>query len=287
VSNSVVPFARPGRPGDVQAATVGDRAGTVRVTWTPSADNGRPVTRYVVAAGGRSADVAEGTAATLDGFGAGETVRVEVRAVNEAGDGEAGTATARTVAEPVVTVTGASTTFNTATVTFSVDAGGGTAACSVSADNGGDPAKGSCSSLKLNNLKPSTDYTFTVTAKNAAGTATASRKVATDALFGTATCNNGDSGAEATYCNEDRDGRNGNEIFAVPDQRGEQVGWARPGTRLEAYCKKSGDEVYAYIYNNEKRSTTWIQVNYEGRNYIPWAWLNLDGGDDLADLPNC
>ena len=45
--------------------------------------------------------------------------------------------------------------------------------------------------------------------------------------------------------------------------------------------------MYAYIYNNDKRSTTWIQVDYKGKNYIPWAWLNLDGGDDLADLPNC
>ena len=288
VSNSVVPFARPGRPGDVQAATVGDQAGAIRVTWSPAADNGRPVTRYVVAAGGRSTDVAQGTAATLNGFGAGETVRVEVRAVTEAGDGEPGTATARTVAEPVVTMTGASATFNTATVTFSVDAGGGTAACSVQADNGGGSANGSCSSLRLSNLKPSTEYTFTVTARNAAGSATGTRRVSTDALFGTATCNNGQNGDTATYCDRDVDGRNGNEIFAVTRQDDDrQVGWARPGTRLEAYCKKSGEEVYAYIYNKHKRSTTWIQVNYQGRNYIPWAWLNLDGGDDLADLPNC
>ncbi len=288
VSNSVVPFAEPGRPGDVQAATVGDQPGTVRVTWSPSADNGRPVGKYVVTAAGRSTDVTEGTAATLNGFGAGETVRVEVRAVTEAGESEPGTATARTVAKPVVTVTGASTTFNTATVTFSVDAGGGTAACSVAADNGGGSADGSCSSLKLSKLKPSTKYTFTVTAKNAAGTTTGTRSASTKALYGTATCKNGQDGATATYCDRDVEGRNGNEIFSVTRQDNDkQVGWARPGTRLQAYCKRSGEEVYAYIYNNDKRSTTWIQVNYEGKNYIPWAWLNLDGGDDLADLPNC
>jgi hypothetical protein len=28
-------------------------------------------------------------------------------------------------------------------------------------------------------------------------------------------------------------------------------------------------------------------VNYAGRNYIPWAWLNLDGGDDINSLPTC
>ena len=287
VSNSVVPFAKPGRPGDVQAATVGDRAGTVRVTWSPSADNGRPVTRYVVTAGGRSTDVTDGTAATLTGFGAGETVRVEVRAVTEAGDGEPGAATARTVAKPVVTITGAAATFNTATVTFSVDAGGGSASCSVEASAGGGSADGSCSSLKLGKLRPSTDYTFTVTARNAAGEATGSRKVSTEALYGTATCINGEDGETATYCDKDVDGRNGNEIFAVPDQNGRQVGWVKTGTRLQAYCKKNGDDVDSYIYNDRKRSKTWIQVNYEGKNYIPWAWLNLDGGDDLADLPDC
>jgi hypothetical protein len=118
--------------------------------------------------------------------------------------------------------------------------------------------------------------------------ATGRRTVATKALYGTATCKNGENGETATYCDRDVEGRNGNEIFSVTRQDNDkQVGWARPGTRLQAYCKKSGEEVYAYIYNNDKRSTTWIQVNYEGKNYIPWAWLNLDGGDDLADLPNC
>ncbi|HEU4349386.1 MAG TPA: hypothetical protein VFR35_16540, partial [Actinoplanes sp.] len=288
VSNSVVPFAKPSKPGDVRAATVGDKAGTVSVTWSPSADNGRPITKYVVTAGGRSTDVTDGTAATLDGFGAGETVAAEVRAVNEAGAGDPGPATARTVAKPTVTLTGSSSTFNTATVTFSVDAGGGTATCRISADNGGGSATGKCSSLRLTNLRPSTDYTFTVTATNAAGSAAEARALATKALYGTATCVNGAEGDTATYCDRDVDGRNGNEIFSVPRQdNARQVGWARPGTRLQAYCKRSGEEVYAYIYNKHKRSTVWIQVDYQGRNYIPWAWLNLDGGDDPAVLPNC
>ncbi|MFC3742381.1 fibronectin type III domain-containing protein [Paractinoplanes deccanensis] len=286
VSASVVPFTAPGKPEGVDAATVGDQAGTISVAWQPSADNGRAITKYVVKAGDKSLDVTAGTAATLTGFESGVNVAVEVRAVNEAGESEPGTATARTVASPKVTVTGVTATFNTATVAFSVDAGGGTASCSVAASGGGT-AKGSCSSLKISGLKPSTSYTFTVTATNAAGTVQARSTKTTANLYGTATCNNGEEGDTATYCNKDVDGRNGNEIFAVASQDGKQVGWAKPGTRLQAYCKKAGQEVYAYIYNNEKRSTWWIQVNYEGKNYIPWAWLNLDGGDDLNDLPNC
>ncbi|WP_203786732.1 fibronectin type III domain-containing protein [Paractinoplanes rishiriensis] len=286
VSGSVVPYNKPGKPEGVDAATVGDRAGAIQVSWQAAAENGRAITKYVVAAGGRSTDVT-GMSTTLTGFGAGENVAVEVRAVNEAGEGAPGTATARTVAAPKVTVTGVTTTFNTATVAFSVDAGGASnTTCSVAASGAGT-ASGSCSSLTVKSLKPSTSYDFTVTAKNAAGTVTAKSTKTTAALFGTATCTNGAEGDTATYCDRDVSGRNGNEIFAVTSQDGTQVGWAKPGTRLQAYCKKRGTEIYAYIYNDHKRSTWWVQVNYEGKNYIPWAWLNLDGGDDINVLPTC
>ena len=289
ISNSVVPFTKPDRTAAVDAATVGDQAGAIRVTWAAPAENGRPITRYVVTAGGRAADVAGGNSVTLTGFAAGETVAVEVRAVNEAGAGDPGTATARTVDRPTVTITGSSATFNTATVMFSVAAGGGTAGCSITANNSGGSASGSCSSLTVRGLKPSTAYSFTVSAKNAAGTATASRRQTTQALYGTATCNNGSQGDTTHYCDADVPGRNGNEIFSVTQQdNNKQVGWARPGTRLQAHCRRAGEEVYAYIYNDDKRSTWWVQINYGGgRPYIPWAWLNLDGGDNINDLPTC
>jgi len=289
VSGSVVPFTKPGRPEGVDAATVGDQAGVIAVAWQGAQDNGRAITRYVVRAGGKSTEVTDGTETTLGGFGSGATVAVEVRAVNEAGDSEPGTATARTVAPPRVTITGVNPTFNSATVSLSVDAGGGQANCTVVASGGGGTASGACTSLRVSKLKPSTKYTFTVTAKNAAGTVTAKPTATTDALFGTATCKNGEEGETATYCDKDvPDARNGNEVFRVVRQdNDQQVGWAEPGTRLQAYCKRAGEEVYAYIYNKEKRSTWWVQVNYSGKNFIPWAWLNLDGGDDLSDLPTC
>ncbi|MFB9335544.1 fibronectin type III domain-containing protein [Actinoplanes octamycinicus] len=287
VSNSVVPFTKPGKPENVEAATVGTKAGTIKVTWAAPADNGRPISKYVVKAGGRSTDVTGGTSVTLDGFGAGENVTVEVIAVNEGGESEAGSATARTVAKPTITVTGVDTTFNTATVKLSVDAGGGTATCAL-AVSGGTGSNGSCSSLKATKLAPSTKYTFTVKASNAAGEVTKTATGTTEALYGTATCINGSTGDQKTYCNKDVDGRNGNEIFKVTKQDDDQqAGWVANGTRLQTYCKKSGEEVYAYVYNNDKRSTWWIQIDYKGKTYIPWAWLNLDGGDDLDNLPTC
>ncbi|GIJ23879.1 hypothetical protein Vlu01_45030 [Micromonospora lutea] len=286
VSNTVVPFTVPGEPVELRASTVADQPGTVAVQWSPAVANGRPVTGYVVEVGDKRSEVTD-TRATVGGLGDGQNVTVRVRAVNEAGEGAEATTTARTVAAPRVTVTGSSATATAATVTFTVDAGGGEATCTLSRP--GEPAKsGPCSSITMSGLTPGTSYTFTVTATNAAGSGTATKAQQTDALYGIATCENGDSGAEASYCDRDRDGRNGNEIFSVPRQDNDrQAGWAKPGTRLKAYCKQRGEEVYAYIYNNEKRSTWWVQVEYSGRNYIPWAWLNLEGGDDIDVLPTC
>ncbi|MFJ5618648.1 fibronectin type III domain-containing protein [Micromonospora sp. NPDC093243] len=286
VSNTVVPYAAPQRPADLRASTVPNQPGTVAVQWSPAEPNGRPVTKYLLDVGGRSSEVTD-TQATVSGLGNGQNVTVKVKAVNEAGPGPEATATARTVAEPRITVTGSSATATAATVSFTVDAGGGQAACSLSTP--GEPAKtGACSSITMSGLTPGTAYTFTVTASNAAGKDTVTRAQSTDALYGIATCRNGAAGETATYCDKDVSGRNGNEVFSVARQDNDrQVGWAKPGTRLKAYCKKSGEEVYAYIYNNEKRSTWWVQIEYSGKNYIPWAWLNLEGGDNINVLPTC
>ncbi|MFI2714257.1 fibronectin type III domain-containing protein [Micromonospora sp. NPDC018662] len=285
VSNTVVPFTVPKAPTELRASTVADQPGTIAVQWSPAVENGRPVTKYVVEAGGKTVEVTD-VRATVGGLGNGQNVTVTVKAVNEAGAGGEATTTARTVAAPRVTVTGSSADATSVTVTFTVDAGGGKAACTAA--TGGKSATGSCSSLRVTGLTPGTAYTVTLTASNAAGKGTATRAQTTDPLYGIATCKNGPDGDQRTYCDKDVSGRNGNEIFKVTQQDDDrQAGWVPDGHRLRTYCKAKGENVDAWIYNKNKQSNWWIQVAYEGRTYIPWAWLNLEGGDNLNLLPTC
>ncbi|MEQ4299844.1 fibronectin type III domain-containing protein [Plantactinospora sp. B6F1] len=285
-SNTVVPFSTPAAPVNLQAKTVAGSPGTVSMTWSPPADNGRPITKYLVDAGGKKSEVTD-TQATVGGLGDGATVTVRVQAVNEAGPGATATDTARTVAAPRVTITGTSADATSVTVDFTVDDGGGKASCSVT-PSGRAKVNGNCSSIRVTGLTPSTSYDLTVTATNAAGNGTDKVSKSTAAVYGIATCKNGPDGDQRTYCDSDGPGRNGNEIFSGTRQNNDQqVGWARPGTRLEAYCKKSGQEIDAWIYNDNKKSTWWVQVKYEGKNYIPFAWLDLEGGDNINILPTC
>ncbi|MDG4765693.1 fibronectin type III domain-containing protein [Solwaraspora sp. WMMD406] len=287
LSETVVPYAAPGEPGQLQASTVADQRGAIRVTWSPAVENGRPVTGYVVVVGDRRIEVSGATETTVTGLGDGANVEVSVLAVNEAGDGPAARTTARTVAVAQVMVTGATADATSVTLTFTVDAGGGQVTCSALAD-GGQPVAGACDSIRVTGLYPGRPYNFTVRATNAAGTGSATHSRSTADLIGVATCVNGPDGAQRTYCDDDVAGRNGNEIFAVPEQDNDrQVGWVPNGTRLTALCRRAGEHVDAWIYNGHKASTWWIRVEYEGQNYIPWAWLNLPGDDDLDVLPSC
>jgi len=288
VSGTVVPYTAPAAPVGLKATTVGDTKGAIRVTWAAPAENGRPITKYLVDAGGKKSEVpATQTQVTVSGFGDGQNVPVRVQAVNEAGPGAVATATARTVAAPTVTITGVTTSYSSAKVTFTVDAGGGSATCSVT-PSGRPKVTGNCSSINVTGLTPGTSYQFTVAATNVAGTGQKTTSKATPALYGVATCNNGTVGEERTYCNGDGPGRDGIEVFSVPRQEnGKQVGRAQRNSRLKSYCKVQGQEIYAYVYNNHKRSTWWVQVEFSGRNYIPFAWLNLENGDDISVLPTC
>ncbi|HET9518866.1 MAG TPA: fibronectin type III domain-containing protein [Actinoplanes sp.] len=296
VSESVVPFTVPGRPDGVDARTVGGKAGAVQVVWSDAAENGRAITKYVVKANGKTVDVI-GNSTTMTGFGNGTTVAVEVRAVNEAGPGEPGTATARTVSVPKVTVTGVKFTQTAATATMTVDAGGGTATCTM-AVSGAKSKSGACRSLTVSGLKPSTSYTVTVTPKNAAGKGAAVKKTGkTGKVLGKSVCvNNTDSSdpAQHTWCN---DTDNAMHIMPRASMNGSRLGRGKNSQQFEAICKTNGEGINDYVYNPGKMGTSpndstriWIRLKYkDGTGYMSFAWFNLNGldPDSTGPLPNC
>jgi hypothetical protein len=290
-SNTVVPYTVPDRPADLRATTVPDRPGTIRVGWRAPADNGRPIDRYAVEAAGRSRDVTDAITVTLDGLGDGQNVTVKVRAVNEAGPGPDASATARTVAEPAVTVTGGSADHTSITVTFSVNDGGGDTTCAL-AVSGGPTQAGACSGIRVGGLQPSTAYAFTVTATNPAGAGRATGTRSTPAVWGRSVCVNNLSSsdpAQHTWCDNPI---NGMEVFSGPSQSTTRLGRGSNGERFQAICRTLGEEINDYVYNPGKTDYTkiWIRLHYKTKvGYMSFAWFNLEGYpvNSTGPLPDC
>jgi hypothetical protein len=57
------------------------------------------------------------------------------------------------------------------------------------------------------------------------------------------------------------------------------------GFRTVGVCKVSGEPITPAQYNGGKNSSWWIQ--FEDGKYIPYAWFNLDGGDNDWQLATC
>ncbi|HYN92951.1 MAG TPA: fibronectin type III domain-containing protein [Pilimelia sp.] len=295
VSATVVPFAAPAAPVGLTAATVPDQAGAVRVSWQAPTDNGRPITGYVVSAGGTDRQVTD-TEVTLTGLGNDKAVTVKVKAVNEAGEGAEATAEARTVAPPTVTVTRTTGEHTSVSVAFTVNDGGGQTSCTLSV-GAVMPKTGACTVLTVSGLKPSTSYNFTLAVTNAAGTGRATGTAATAKVYGTSVCVNNTASADTAqrvWCN---DTRNGMEVYSGTNMNTTRLGRGSNGARYEAICKANGEGINDYVYNPGKMGTgvndstpIWIRINFGGRQgYMSFAWFNLEGygKNEHAVLPSC
>lgn len=290
VSETVVPYTKPGEPAALSAATVADQAGAIRVSWQAPPDNGRPITGYVVTAGDKTREVTE-TQVTLTGLGNGQNVQVTVKAVNEAGEGAPARTTAKTVAAPAVTLTGESVEHTSLTVNFRVNNGGGEPTCTLAVSGAGSKS-GGCTSLTVTGLKPSTTYNYTVTARNVAGDGAGKGSAATPKVYGKSVCvNNTDSNdtAQHTWCNSSR---NGMEVYSGTNQNTTRLGRGSNGSRYEAICKATGETINDYVYNPGKNDNTniWIRIKFGSRQgYMSFAWFNLEGYDvnSTGPLPNC
>jgi predicted RNA-binding protein with TRAM domain len=285
LSNSVVPYAVPAAPTNARAVT-GAKSGVVTVSWAAPASNGRPITGYVVSYAGKTKSVSGATKVDLTGLTGGQSVTVTVAAVNAAGTGpKSKSATAAAIGTPTLTLGKVSVTYNTITVAFTANDGGGTATCSLVA--GASSKKGSCSSLTVSGLAPGVKYAPAVTVSNEVGSKKLSTSATTTVLRGTVTCVN-QSGS--SYCTK------GPGIYNYPAQQDKYaIGNAKNGTRYQAYCQIAGGtntqsgggtSLNGGPYNNYKTSSRWVKIS-TGAKYIPFTWFNLDAGDDLSLLPDC
>jgi hypothetical protein len=278
LSNTVVPYARPGTPGGLKASTV-DAKGTVSATWQDAEDNGRAITGYQVSANGSAPQTVTGTSVTLDGFGDGATVTVTVQAVNKAGTGPAASAIARTISKPTVTAgTPRSPSYRSVDVPFTVNTNGGTTTCTINV-NGGGATKIGCDGTTISGW-PGNKYTYTVTATNKAGSASFSGSQSTPVLYSTTIC------GDASYCGPNAP-NGGVWVYTTPNQNGTTVGDSFNGERYQATCWTTGNATINAKPWGGKQDDRWVRINFRGSNYIPYAWVRLDGGDSLSNLPHC
>jgi hypothetical protein len=284
-SNTVVPFTLPGAPKRPQAQTV-DAKGSIAVSWQPADDNGRPVTKYVVTVNGNSRDVTGTNAVTLTGLADSTTVTVNVRAVNEAGAGPQASASAKTIGPPALTAGSAgadpSNAFNGLSVSFTTNGNGSATACTISV-NGGAPAGIGCTGGKVSGLWPNTTYAFTVTASNKAGSASFNGSAATAAVTGTVVC------TVNSYCGPSAPSP-GIWVYTTPTQNGTAKGNLFAGNGVTAQCwtyDSGGATINAAPYGGTK-DNRWLRIPFRGgNNYIPLAWVRLDGSAAVGNLPRC
>ena len=290
VSNTVLPYTVPEKP-TVTVATATDAKGTLNVSWTAPAENGRPITKYVVTAGTVTQEVTSGRSTKVSGLANGASVTVTVKAVNEAGAGLAGSANAKTIEGPTVSAVSATSTETSITVKFTTTNGGAsTLTCSVTV-SGKAAVTGACGSITVGSLLPGTSYSYTVAVTNPVETANAAGTQSTVTVTGSAYCEppaGTTDSASLTWCDT---GKNALELQTSPATLYVgQIGRTTSKTSYPAYCYTTGDQVYAYKYNNDKDTNIWIKIGAQGgQYYTPLAWFNVNDNNAVTTgaLPHC
>ena len=169
-----------------------NQRGAIQVNWGAAPSNGRPITKYEVEQpDGTITDVTTGTTVTLNGFPDDTAVQVKVRAVNLAGNGPDGTASARTIGAPSLTVTGSAPNYNAISVTFTPNNRGGASTCTLAVAGAGT-ASAACTTapvtLTVGGLWPNNTYNYTVTITNPVGSDSANGTQASNQMRFTAIC---------------------------------------------------------------------------------------------------
>jgi len=154
----------------------------------------------------------------------------------------------------------------------STDGGGAPATCKIDVSGGGSTS-GACSgALTMSGLWPNTAYSYTVTITNSAGmTASGTGSISTPVYKGTVICNS------PSYCGKTASG-GGIWVYKAPSQNGSGIGDVFNGESYVAICQTDTSvSINAEPYGG-KKSTQWIKIQFQGENYIPYAWFNLPSG---------
>ncbi|GAB4007057.1 hypothetical protein GCM10029992_59690 [Glycomyces albus] len=179
-SATVTPYTTTDAPGGLSVTTVKDQAGAVSASWSQPDNNGRAIEHYNVTANGRTQQVT-GTEVTLSGYGDGEQVDVSVTAVNEAGESDASTGSAPTVAVPEISLTVSGIEGERADLTTTYSDGDGTVECENESESEwvGSGDRPEVASSVIGRMLPCNyyymdgtegfRYTLTVTIENVAG----------------------------------------------------------------------------------------------------------------------
>jgi hypothetical protein len=150
----------------------------------------------------------------------------------------------------------------------------------VHIDNATD-ATGACTTqpvtLTVNGLWPNNTYTFTASITTAAGNDSAGGTRATNTIRFTVICRSTDN-----YCG------GGIWPYRTPTQQGNGASPAmfngQTGTPI---CHATGNVNVNATPWGGKNTNQWVQFSHGGTAYIPWAWVQLDGGDNLGSIPGC
>jgi hypothetical protein len=278
-SNTVIPYTVPDAPVNLSAWTDPNQRGAIQVGWQAAPSNGRPVTSYEVEQDDGTITQVAGTTATIAGLPDDTAVNVRVRAINIAGAGPDATASARTMANPTITVTGQTQGYRDISVTMTPNNGGGAATCSLTVGSG--TVSAACTTapvtLTVGGLWPNNTYPFTVTITNPMGSASANGSHSTNQLLANVVC------GDASYCGS------GIYIYNTTSQAnpGNAVGRFYGGNTFVPQCSIGGSNVNASPWGG-KNTAIWLRLTYNGGTaYFPWAWASLDGGDNIGNIPAC
>jgi hypothetical protein len=171
--------------------------------------------------------------------------------------------------------------FNALAVSFTTNGNGSATSCAISV-NGGAPVGIACTGGTVTGLWPATTYPFVVTATNKAGTASFAGGGTTATVTGTVVC------TVDSYCGHGSS-TGGIWVYSTPTQTGRAVGPQFAGTVEHPECwtyDARGATINAQPYGG-RSDNRWLRIPFNGNNYIPYAWVNLDGGATIGNLKQC